>query len=167
MLTMGPGIHPDHPASAAGVFLTVLQHGIERAGPVSSLLSPFMNAMGSGRIGCRRDLERIKFGGSGVAGLGSAAAEVEATAGRAGSLGGLSVPATWTAGTSSESASTARAVTPVGASGGTSTSAVPASASGGMYGGSPMGAGMHGRGEGSDGPPRYGKPVKVVQRRSG
>ena len=87
-------------------------------------------------------------------------------AGRAGSLGGLSVPATWTAGTA-ESTSTARAVTPVAASGGaTSPGAAPASAPGtGMYGGAPMAAGLSGRGGDSEGAPRYGTPVKVLRRR--
>jgi hypothetical protein len=100
--------------------------------------------------------------------LGGAASEVEAVAGRAGSLGGLSVPATWTAGGAGvESASTARAVAPVAASGGgTSAAAAPATTGGsGMYGGTPMAAGMHGRGTDSDGTPRYGKPVKVLRRR--
>ncbi|SOJ57045.1 hypothetical protein MSIMFB_04523 [Mycobacterium simulans] len=88
-------------------------------------------------------------------------------AGRAGSLGGLSVPATWTAGGSVESASTARAVAPVAASGGAGMSAAAAPAttgSSGMYGGTPMAAGMHGRTTDNDGTPRYGKPVKVVRR---
>jgi hypothetical protein len=91
---------------------------------------------------------------------------VEAVAGRAGSLGGLSVPATWTAG-SVESTSTARAVAPVAASGGgMSAAAAPATSGGsGMYGGTPMAAGMQGRGTDSDGTPRYGKPVKVLRRR--
>ncbi|MGE2818292.1 hypothetical protein ACQI5H_24595 [Mycobacterium heidelbergense] len=80
------------------------------------------------------------------------------------------MPATWTAGgAGTESASTARAVTPVAASGGggTSAAAAPATASGGsgMYGGTPMAAGMHGRGSDADGTPRYGKPVKVLRRR--
>ncbi|WP_456238205.1 PPE family protein, SVP subgroup, partial [Mycobacterium interjectum] len=101
-------------------------------------------------------------GGPGVAGLGGAASEVEAAAGRAGSLGGLSVPATWTSGGAGvESASTARAVAPVAASGGgPSVAAAPATTTGGsgMYGGTPMAAGMHGRGTDSDGTPRYGKP---------
>ena len=168
MLTMGPQLIQTIPQTLQGFSSPFSSMGSSGLGQFSSLLSPFMNAMGGqGGLGAGGISSASSLGGSGFGGLGSAAAEVEATAGRAGSLGGLSVPATWTAGTSSESASTARAVTPVGASGGTSTSAVPASASGGMYGGSPMGAGMHGRGEGSDGPPRYGKPVKVVQRRSG
>ena len=123
-----------------------LSSGWGGLGQFTSLLSPFMSALsGQGGLGGASSISSL--GGPGLGGLASAAAEVEATAGRAGSLGGLSVPATWTAGTSSESASTARAVTPVGASGGSAASAAPATSSGGMYGGSPMGAGMHGRGE--------------------
>jgi hypothetical protein len=66
-----------------------------------------------------------------------------------------------------ESASTARAVAPVAATGGpTSAAAAPAATGGsGMYGGAPMAAGLHGRGSDGDGAPRYGKPVKVLRRR--
>jgi PPE-repeat protein len=163
MLSMGPELIQTIPSTLQGLASPLSSGG--GLNQFTSLLSPLMSAMGGqGGLGGASSISSL--GGPGLGGLTSAAAEVEATAGRAGSLGGLSVPATWTAGTSSESASTARAVTPVGASGGSAASAAPATSSGGMYGGSPMGAGMHGRGEGSDGAPRYGKPVKVVQRRT-
>ena len=115
-------------------------------GQFQSLLSPFMSVLGnpgmlglgSGGAGAASSVS-----GPGLAGLSGAASgvgEVEAVAGRAGSLGGLSVPATWTAG-AAESTSTARAVTPVAASGAAMSpaGAAPASAPGsGVYGGAPM-----------------------------
>lgn len=165
MLTMGPQLIETIPETLQGLSSPLNSVGSGGLGQFQSLLSPFMSFLGNqGGLGAGGSSIASSLAGPGFGGLAGGAAEVEATAGRAGSLAGLSVPATWTAGTSSESASTVRAVTPVGASGATSTSAAPASTSGGMYGGTPMGA-RHGRGEGSDNAPGYGKPVKVVQRR--
>jgi PPE-repeat protein len=170
MLSMGPELISTIPSTLQGLSSPLTSGlGTSGLGQFQQLLTPFMSVLGNpGMFGAAGGTSAISSAGApSLAGLGGAASEVEAVAGRAGSLGGLSVPATWTAGASSESAGTAaRAVTPVGASGGVSASAAPASAPGGVYGGTPMGAaGMAGRGEGGDGSPRYGKPVKVVHRR--
>ena len=175
MLSMGPQLVSSLPSALQGLS-SPLSGGLGGSGlgQFQSLLSPFMSVlsnpgmlgMGTGGAGAASSVS-----GPGLAGLSGAASgvgEVEAVAGRAGSLGGLSVPATWTAG-AAESTSTARAVTPVAASGGAMSpaGAAPASAPGsGVYGGAPMGAaGMAGRGGESGGTPRYGTPVKFTRRR--
>lgn len=168
MLSMGPQLVSSIPQALQGLASPLSSGG--GLGQFQSLLSPFMSFMNPGMFGGGTSAALTGAGGPGLAGLGGAAAEVEAVAGGSGSLGGLSVPATWAAGGgSAESASAARAVAPVAASGGGGLSAAAASATttggSGMYGGSPMAAGMHGRGNDSDGTPRYGKPVKVVRRR--
>ncbi|AGZ54628.1 MULTISPECIES: PPE family protein [Mycobacterium] len=168
MLSMGPQLVSTIPQALQGLSSPLSQGlGGSGLGQFNSLLSPFMSFMNPGMFGGGTASTLTSATGPGLAGMGGAASEVEAVAGRAGSLGGLSVPATWTAGASGESASTARAVAPVAASGGgTSMGAAPATTGGsGMYGGTPMAAGMHGRGTDSDGSPRYGKPVKVLRRR--
>jgi PPE-repeat protein len=171
MLSMGPQLVSTIPQALQGLSSPLSQGlGGSGLGQFQSLLSPFMSFMNPGMFGSMGGASAAtSAGGPGLAGLSGAASQVEAVAGRAGSLGGLSVPATWTAGGgATESASAARAVAPVAASGGASTSAAAApatSAGGGMYGGTPMAAGMHGRGAEADGTPRYGKPVKVVRRR--
>lgn len=170
MLSMGPQLVSTIPQALQGLSSPLSQGlGGSGLGQFQSLLSPFMSFMNPGMFGGTTASTLTSAGGPGLAGLGGAASEVEAVAGRAGSLGGLSVPATWTAGTSAESASTARAVAPVAVGGaGTSATAAPATATGagsGVYGGTPMAAGMHGRGSDSDGAPRYGKPVKILRRR--
>jgi PPE-repeat protein len=174
MLSMGPQLVSSIPSALQGLS-SPLSSGLgspaSGLGQFQSLLSPFMGVLNNpGLLG----MGTTGAGASGVAGPGlaglsgaaSAGAQVEAVAGRAGALGGLSVPATWTAG-AGESTSAARAVAPVAASGATSgASAVPASAAGGgTYGGAPMAAGMAGRGGESGDTPRYGTPVKVLQRR--
>ncbi|WP_066911565.1 PPE family protein [Mycobacterium interjectum] len=170
MLSMGPEFVSSIPQALQGLS-SPLSGGLGPSGlgQFQSLLSPFMSFMNPSMFGAGGASTLTSAGGPGVAGLGGAASEVEAAAGRAGSLGGLSVPATWTSGGAGvESASTARAVAPVAASGGgPSVAAAPATTTGGsgMYGGTPMAAGMHGRGTDSDGTPRYGKPVKVLRRR--
>ena len=167
MLSMGPQLVSSIPQALQGLS-SPLSGGLGSSGlgQFQSLLSPFMSFMNPGMFGAGGASAATSAGGPGLAGLGGAASEVEAVAGRAGSLGGLSVPATWTAG-SVESTSTARAVAPVAASGGgMSAAAAPATSGGsGMYGGTPMAAGMQGRVTDSDGTPRYGKPVKVLRRR--
>jgi PPE-repeat protein len=177
MLSMGPQLVSSLPSALQGLS-SPLSSGLGGSGlgQFQSLLSPFMSVLGNpGMLGMGTGGAGAASGvsGPGLAGLGGAASgvgEVEAVAGRAGSLGGLSVPATWTAGAAeSESTSTARAVTPVAASGGAMSpaGAAPASAAGsGVYGGAPMGAaGMAGRGGESGGTPRYGTPVKFTRRR--
>lgn len=171
MLSMGPQLVSMVPQALQGLSSPLSQGlGGGGLGQFQSLLSPFMSFMNPGMFGAGGASTALtSAGGPGLSGLSGAASQVEAVAGRAGSLGGLSVPATWTAGGTAESASTARAVAPVAASGGggMSAAAAPATTTGGsgMYGGTPMAAGMHGRGTDSDGTPRYGKPVKVVRRR--
>lgn len=177
MLTMGPQLITMIPQTLQG-FSSPLSSGLSPAsglGQFQSLLSPFLGVlnnpglmgmgMGSGGAGVAGGLT-----GPGLSGLGGAASAggsgVEALAGRAASLGGLSVPATWTAGAAESAAATAAAApvtAPAGAA--ASSSAVPASAAGagGMYGGAPLAAGMGGRG--GAGGPRYGTPVRVVPRR--
>ena len=176
MLSMGPQLVSSIPSALQGLS-SPLSSGLgspaSGLGQFQSLLSPFMSVLGNpGMLGMGTGgvSAATSASGPGLAGLGGAAsagAEVEAVAGRAGSLGGLSVPATWTAGAAEATPSTARAVTPVAASGGaTSPAAAPASAPGtGMYGGAPMAAGLSGRGGDSEGAPRYGTPVKVLRRR--
>jgi PPE-repeat protein len=175
MLSMGPQLVSSIPSALQGLS-SPLSSGLgspaSGLGQFQSLLSPFMSVLGNpGMLGMGTGgaSAATSAGGPGLAGLGGAASagtEVEAVAGRAGSLGGLSIPATWTAGTA-ESTSTARAVTPVAASGGvTAPAAAPASAPGtGVYGGAPMAAGLGGRGGDSEGAPRYGTPVKVLRPR--
>ncbi|WP_136246388.1 PPE family protein [Mycobacterium intracellulare] len=168
MLSMGPQLVSTIPQALQGLASPLSQGlGGGGLGQFQSLLSPFMSFMNPGMFGAGGTSAALTgAGGPGLAGLGGAAAEVEAVAGGAGSLGGLSVPATWTAGSGVESASAARAVAPVAASGGGGVAAAaPATTGGsGMYGGTPMAAGLHGRGNDSDGAPRDGKPVKVVRR---
>lgn len=171
MLSMGPQLVSTIPQVLQG-FASPLSSGLSPAsglGQFQSLLSPFMSVLSNpGMLGGATGAAG-GVGGGGLAGLGGASsvgAQVEAMAGRAGSLGGLSVPATWTAGTA-ESVGSARAVTPVAAPGGAAaaSSAVPASApAGGMYGGAPMAAGMGARGGDGAGGPRYGSPIKVLRR---
>jgi PPE-repeat protein len=171
MLSMGPSLLSTLPSTLQGL-ASPLSSGLGGSGlgQFQSLISPFMSMFanpgmlggtGAGAIGAG-----ATPGLAGLSGVSAAAGEVEAMAGGAGSLGGLSVPATWTAG-AVETTSSGRAVAPVAASGamGSGTSAAPASAPGsGMYGGAPMAAGMGGRGGEGSGTPRYGTPVKVLRR---
>jgi PPE-repeat protein len=170
MLSMGPSLLTTLPSTLQGL-ASPLSSGLGGSGlgQFQSLISPFMSMFanpgmfgtGAGAIGAG-----AAPGLAGLSGVGAAAGEVEAMAGGAGSLGGLSVPATWTA-SAAESTSAGRAVAPVAASGGVSSgaSAAPASAPGsGMYGGAPLAAGMGGRGGEGSGTPRYGTPVKVLRR---
>jgi PPE-repeat protein len=168
MLSMGPQLVSTIPQVLQG-FSSPLSSGLSPAsglGQFQSLLSPFMSVLSNpGLVG---GTTAGAASGPGLAGLGggsSVGAQVEAMAGRAGSLGGLSVPATWTAGTG-ESVGAARAVTPVAAPGGTAgSSGVPASGpAGGMYGGAPVAGGMGARGGEGAGGPRYGRPIKVLGR---
>lgn len=172
MLSMGPQLVTMIPSALQGLS-SPLSSGLSPAGGLGqfqSLLAPFMGAlnnpgllgMGTGGAGAAGGAA-----GSGLAGLGGAGPAgggVEALAGRAASLSGLSVPATWTAG-AVESGPATRAAMPVTAGGAVNSSAAPAAApGGGMYPGAPMAAGT-GRGGASAGTPRYGTPVRVFDRR--
>jgi len=176
MLTMGPQLVSMIPQALQGLS-SPLSSGMSPAsglGQFQSLLSPFMGMLnnpgmlGMGTGGAGAAAGGVGSGLSSLGGASGAGGAVEAMAGRAGSLGGLSVPATWTAGTASESSGAARSATPLVAASGTGagSAAVPASASGGSVGAAPMAAGLGNRGgTGSPGTPRYGTPVKVIDRR--
>ena len=173
MLSMGPSLLTTLPSTLQGL-ASPLSSGLGGSGlgQFQSLISPFMSMFsnpgmfGLGSTGAGAIGAGAGPGLAGLSGVGAAAGEVEAMAGGAGSLGGLSVPATWTAG-AVESTSAGRAVAPVAASGGVGSgaSAAPASTPGsGVYGGAPLAAGMAGRGGEGSGTPRYGTPVKVLRR---
>ena len=169
MLSMGPQLVSTIPQALQGL-TSPLSSGLGGGGlgQFQSLLSPFMSVLGNpAMLGTGATSGVSGPGLAGLSGAASGVGEVQAVAGRAGSLGGLSIPATWTAGSAEATPSTARAVTPMSVSGGAgSAAAAPASTPGsGMYGGTPMGAGLGGRGGESGGTPRYGTPVKVVRRR--
>lgn len=175
MLTMGPQLVTMIPQALQGLS-SPLSSGLSPAsglGQFQSLLSPFMGMLnnpgmlGMGTGGAGAAAGGVGTGLSGVGGVSGAGGAVEAMAGRAGSLGGLSVPATWTAGAGSESPGSTRPVTPLVASSaaGANSAAVPASTSGGSFGGAPMAAGLGNRTGGNSGTPRYGTPVKIFDRR--
>lgn len=170
MMTMGPQLISTVPQALQGLsspLSSVTSGG--GLGQFQSLLSPFMSMMSNpGMLGGMSPGAASSLTGSSLTGATTAGSGVEALAGRAGSLGGLSVPATWTAG-GGQSETAVETAKPVAAPRGVTTgatSAVPATATGtgGMYGGAPMAAGMGGRGGSGDGP-RYGTPVKVIERR--
>lgn len=172
MLTMGPQLVSMVPQALQGLS-SPLSGGLgspaSGLGQFQSLLTPFMSVLSNpGLLGAGSG------GAAGaapaMAGLGPAAgagAQVEAMAGRAASLGGLSVPATWTAGAVAEPAAAAGAAAPLtgsGAAAGAGAAAAPGAAGGaGMYGGAPLAAGASGRG--GAGGPRYGTPVKLFGHR--
>ncbi|PJE04039.1 PPE family protein [Mycobacterium sp.] len=175
MLSMGPQLVTMIPQALQGLS-SPLSSGLSPAsglGQFQSLLSPFMGMLnnpgmlGMGTGGAGAAAGGVGSGLSGLGGVGGAGGAVEAMAGRAASLGGLSVPATWTAGSSTESTAGARAAaTPLVATSGAGagSGAVPATASGGSFGGAPMAAGLGNRSATGGGTPRYGTPVKVFDR---
>lgn len=172
MLSMAPQLFSAAPQMLQGLASPIMSGG--GLGQFQSLLSPFMSmfsnpgmfGQGAGGLGSLAGVAATPGMSGGVSGLGggvsAAGAGVEAVAGRTASLGGLSIPATWTAG-SGQAASTMSVATPITGSG-ASAAAAPASANGGMYGGAPMAAGMGNRG-GSDGQPRYGAPIRITGHR--
>jgi PPE-repeat protein len=169
MLSMGPQLISTVPQALQGLASPLMSGG--GLTQFQSLLSPFMGMLnnpgmfggGAGGLGSVGGIAALPGVSGGLSGLGgaSAAGPVEAVAGRAASLGGLSIPETWTAG-AGQTASAATVAAPITASG-ASASAVPASASGGIYGGAPLAAGMGGRSS-SSGEPRYGTPIKISRR---
>jgi PPE-repeat protein len=141
---------------------------LQSLGGFQSLLSPFLAMMnnpglagaGTAAAGAAPPSAIAGLGGLGGAagGFGAAGAgAVSAGLGRAGSLGGLSVPATWAASAQSHSETAAP-----GAAGGVraSVGAAPASAPGGM-GAAPMAA-LAGRDSSAGNGPSYGAPVRVL-----
>ena len=176
MLSMGPELISTIPQALQGLSSPLtggLASPMSSLGQFQSLLSPFLGVLnnpgllgsvGTGAFGSvgGAAVPGVSGGLSGLGGASAAGSGVEAVAGRAASLGGLSIPATWTAG-AGQTASGAAVAAPLTGPG-AGASAVPASASGsGVYGaGAPLAAGMGGRG-GSEGP-RYGTPVRVTRR---
>ncbi|MBV9088292.1 MAG: PPE family protein [Mycobacteriaceae bacterium] len=122
--------------------------GLDGAG--AALAAPALGGLGSGG------------GGLGVGGLGGGGAAVSAALGRAGSIGGLSVPATWAA--NAPASASVAAELPMGSAAPATTAAGPGP--GGMYGGGmPMAAGATGAGgRGGSDNHRYGTPITVVPR---
>lgn len=118
--------------------------GVGGAGAATSAAASFSNAGGAA-------------GGFGAGGAGPMAAGL----GKGGSLGGLSVPATWAASAQPGGSSAA----PVSATGGASSAAAPATAGGGVggAGAAPMAA-MGGRENSGGNDPSYGAPVRVLPR---
>jgi PPE-repeat protein len=172
VMSMAPQLFSAAPQMLQGLASPIMSGG--GLGQLQSLFSPFMSmfsnpgmfGQGAGGLGSLAGgaLPGMSGGLSGLGGgVSAAGAGVEAVAGRTASLGGLSIPATWTAG-AGQTASTTSVATPITGSGASAT-AVPASASGaGMFGGAPMAAGMGNR-SGSDGQPRYGAPIRITGHR--
>ena len=172
MLSMGPQLMGMIPQVLQGFSqpLQGLGSPLQSLGQFQGLLSPFMGMLanpGLGGLGAGGATSAVTSapgalgGGMGGLGGGGGGGAVSAGLGRAGSLGGLSVPATWAA--SSQSGGGATPVSMTGA--GAPQAAAPASGGAGT-GMAPMSA-MGGRGGegGSGGEPRYGTPVKVLPRR--
>lgn len=142
---------------------------MQSLGAFQGLLSPFMSMMSNpamGGIGGAGAVTSAAGALSGAGGSGGGfgaggAGPMAAGLGKGGSVGGLSVPATWAAGAQSGGANAA----PVSATGGGATStAAPAAASGGAAGaGAPMAA-LGGRDSSGGGEPSYGAPVRVLPR---
>jgi PPE-repeat protein len=175
LLTTGPQLMGAIPQVLQGLsqpLTGVLGAPMQGLGQFQSLLSPLMGGMGmpglSGFDGAAvaapaLAAEQSALGG-GLGGLGGGfgggGAAVSAALGRAGSLGGLSVPATWAA----SAQNSAAAAGPLSAPGASAPAAgAPASAGGAGMAGAPMAA-MAGRENSPSGEPRYGTPVKVLPR---
>jgi PPE-repeat protein len=180
MLSMGPQLMSMIPQMLQGFSQPVqglVGAPMQGLGQFQSLLSPFMGALNNpdamlGGAGVAAAApaawESVSAGMSGLGGMGGGGAAISAALGRAGSVGGLSVPATWAANApaaAGEGGSVVPSATAASAPSAASTAA-GAAGPGGMYG-APMGAGMAGGGEGAHDTHRYGTPIKVVSRRSG
>lgn len=164
MLSMGPQFMSMIPQALQG-FSQPATAPLQSMGQFQSLLSPLMGALNNPGLTSAVNASGVTaaptsalsaFSGGG-GGLGSGAGPVSAAIGRGGSISGLSVPATWAAGTQN---GTTTSTTVVPASATTPTGAVPASGTG--MAGAPVGA-MGGRdGQGDGGQPRYGTVVRVL-----
>ena len=173
IMTMAPQFLSAVPQALQGLaqpLMGGLGNPMQSLGGFQSLMSPFMSmfsnpAMGGvGGVGAATSAASLSgAGGGGGSGFGAGGAgALSAGLGRGGSMGGLSVPATWAASAQSGGASAA----PISATGGAGASgAAPAAASGGGVGGAgaPMAA-MHGRDNSSGEGPSYGAPVRVLPR---
>ncbi|MGY4646206.1 PPE family protein [Mycobacterium sp. URHB0021] len=140
---------------------------LQGLGGFQSLMSPFMSMFSNpamGGVGGTGALTSAASsltgaGGLGGGGFGGGAGALSAGLGRGGSLGGLSVPATWAASAQSGGSGAA----PISATGGGGASgAAPAAASVGG-GAAPMAA-MGGRENSSGNGASYGAPVRVLPR---
>lgn len=173
MLSMGPQLMGMIPSALQGFSQPLMQplSGLGQGfGQFQGLLSPFMGALSNpgltggltgGASGAGSGVAGALSGGGGLASGGGGA--VTAAAGRAASVGGLSVPATWTAG--GGQAPVGGSVTTAAASAAAPAGAAPATTStgGGGAGMAPL-AGMAGRGQGEgSGEPRYGSVVRVLR----
>ncbi|ORV21756.1 hypothetical protein AWB98_27280 [Mycolicibacterium conceptionense] len=164
MLSMGPQFMSMIPQALQG-FSQPATAPLQSMGQFQSMLSPLMGALNnpgltnavnaSGVTAAPTGALSALSGGGG--GLTSGAGPVSAALGRGGSISGLSVPATWAAGTQNN-ATTSTTVVPASTT--TPAGAVPASGTG--MAGAPVGA-MGGRdGQGDGGQPRYGTVVRVL-----
>lgn len=142
---------------------------MQSLGAFQGLLSPFMSMMSNpamGGIGGTGAVTSAAGALSGAGGSGGGfgaggAGPMAAGLGKGGSVGGLSVPATWAAGAQSGGSN----VAPVSSSGSGASTAAPATASGGgaAGAGAPMAA-LGGRDNSGGGEPSYGAPVRVLPR---
>lgn len=181
MLTMGPQLMSIVPQLLQGLAQPAMQGlsgPLQGVGQFQSLLSPFMSMasnpslMGGtlGTLGAVETAPLMTAAGIGGGGFGSLAAglggggiggaglgPISAGLGGVGRIGGLSVPASWAAG------SQTGAGAPVLSAARAATAAAPASA-GGSPGMAPMNAMGAGRDSGGESGPRYGTPVRVLPR---
>lgn len=172
VMSMGPELLQTLPSVLQG-FSSPLSSAnpAQSLGQFSSLLSPFMSMFsnpgmfGGGAEAAASIAPALSSAGpaasGGLAGFGGGGSAL-ASLGRAGSIGGLSVPGTWAAGSTASAGGGATPVLSAAARG-----AVPAAASGtagaGGFGGAPMAA-LGGRDRGDGSGPRYGTPVRVLPR---
>ncbi|MCV7283765.1 PPE family protein [Mycolicibacterium wolinskyi] len=165
MLSMGPQFMSMIPQALQG-FSQPATAPLQSMGQFQSLLSPLMGALNNPGLTSAVNASGVTatptgalsaLGGGGGGLVSGGAGPVSAALGRGGSISGLSVPATWAAGTQTNATSS---TTVVPASATTPTGAVPASGTG--MAGAPVGA-MGGRdGQGDGGQPRYGTVVRVL-----
>lgn len=165
MLTMGPQFMSMIPQALQG-FSQPATAPLQSMGQFQSLLSPLMGALNNPALTSAVNASGVTaaptgaisaLGGGGGGLVSGGAGPVSTALGRGGSISGLSVPATWAAGTQTNATSS---TTVVPASVTTPTGAAPASGTG--MAGAPVGA-MGGRdGQGDGGQPRYGTVVRVL-----
>lgn len=172
MMSMAPQFLSTVPQALQGMaqpLMGGMGNPMQSLGAFQGLLSPFMSMMsnpamgGIGGVGAATSAAGALSGAGGSGGGFGAggAGPIAAGLGKGGSVGGLSVPATWAASAQSGGAN----VAPVSASGaGATSTAAPATTAGGAGGaGAPMAA-LGGRDNSGGGEPSYGAPVRVLPR---